>query len=172
MDSKIFSLALFGSVLVHGAFFLIGDFGESSKGAFVQFKQGQSSIAIQLSNVEKRGSRNTLIEKKKKTREKKSSEISSKDSSGVLTGALALEEVAPEYPKRSILFQEEGSVTLIVDIDENGVVKSALVEKSSGHDRLDKAALVAANKVKFNPATKNGIKVSSREEITFNFKLK
>lgn len=46
-----------------------------------------------------------------------------------------------DYPVRSRMFKEEGTVGLNVRLSENGAVSDALVEHSSGYRRLDDAAV-------------------------------
>lgn len=166
MNSLSFIYAFIISISFHGAFFLIGNFEKNSHGAMVQFKKGRSSVAIKLSSSQKR------VEKIKSKNSSFQKEQISEVSSGILKGATIKAQVTPEYPRRSILFQEEGSVTILLEIDESGSVKNAIVEKSSGHDRLDRAALEAASSAEFLPAIKDGESVASRQELTFNFKLK
>ena len=47
----------------------------------------------------------------------------------------------PDYPVRSRMFKEEGTVGLNIWLNENGAVDNALVQHSSGHPRLDDAAV-------------------------------
>jgi TonB family protein len=46
-----------------------------------------------------------------------------------------------DYPVRSRMFKEEGTVGLNLWLSEDGTVSNALVERSSGHQRLDDAAV-------------------------------
>ena len=56
-------------------------------------------------------------------------------------------------------------------IDANGGVLDVEVEKSSGNRNLDRAAVQAARRWKFNPETRNGQKVASRVRVPVDFKL-
>jgi TonB family protein len=47
----------------------------------------------------------------------------------------------PDYPARSRLFREEGTVSLNVWLSEDGTVSSTAIERSSGFERLDDAAV-------------------------------
>src|SRR5262245_20718852 len=59
----------------------------------------------------------------------------------------------PAYPELSRRLQEEGTVELEIEILQNGAVRSVEVARSSGHRRLDDAALAAARTWRFNPRT-------------------
>lgn len=65
------------------------------------------------------------------------------------------ELVTPDdYPRTSLVNEEQGSVTVKVKVDKNGVVTSCKVTKSSGHVALDEqtCALFRA-RARFDPAT-------------------
>jgi periplasmic protein TonB len=65
----------------------------------------------------------------------------------------------PEYPTMSKRLGEEGSVVLLLTLDEEGSVTDAKVDTSSGFERLDEAAVKEAKKArnwKFFPGTVNG----------------
>ena len=47
----------------------------------------------------------------------------------------------PDYPVRSRMFKEEGKVGLNVWLTETGTVSEAVIERSSGYQRLDDAAV-------------------------------
>ena len=66
--------------------------------------------------------------------------------------------VAPvvEYPRLSRRGREEGRVMLRVWIDEAGVPRTVQVSQSSGHARLDEAAVAAVQKARFKPYSENG----------------
>ena len=57
---------------------------------------------------------------------------------------------------------------ILVGVD--GLPKDVKVEKSSGHRDLDRAAMEAVRKYRFNPEIRNGKKVEgyARVPITFN----
>jgi len=50
-----------------------------------------------------------------------------------------------EYPKMAKMRHQEGVVTVAVTVDGSGAVGNAAVEKSSGIESLDNAALAAVN---------------------------
>jgi outer membrane biosynthesis protein TonB len=47
----------------------------------------------------------------------------------------------PDYPVRSLMFKEEGTVGLNVRLSDHGTVDNAEVYQSSGYPRLDDAAV-------------------------------
>lgn len=61
----------------------------------------------------------------------------------------------PEYPKASLMNEEQGTVTLSLLVKEDGSVSDSKVEKSSGSKGLDKAALKALSVCKFKPTGKS-----------------
>jgi protein TonB len=69
--------------------------------------------------------------------------------------------------------EEQGTVTLDVTIDESGTVTQAVVQTSSGSERLDQAAVdwVKA-KWRWNPPTTNGKPSSARTLVRVVFNLK
>ncbi|MEG0820756.1 MAG: TonB family protein [Burkholderiaceae bacterium] len=63
---------------------------------------------------------------------------------------------APRYPPISRRLGEEGEVVLRLLVQADGSVGQARVERSSGHPRLDAAALEAARQWRFAPAHRGG----------------
>jgi protein TonB len=59
----------------------------------------------------------------------------------------------PEYPKASLMNEEQGVVSISLLVGTDGVVSESKVEKSSGSKGLDKAALKALSACKFKPAS-------------------
>ena len=90
---------------------------------------------------------------------------------GVTTVAVARTAIRPKYPRISQRRNEEGDVTLHVDVLASGKPGAVRVVESSGHKRLDEAALEAVQKATFEPARKFGQAVGSETEITITFKL-
>jgi protein TonB len=76
----------------------------------------------------------------------------------------------PRYPAIALRAQLEGSVRVMITIDERGRVVHAEVI-SSTTDLLDQAALDAAYKWRFNPARQGDINVRCRVVIPFRFQL-
>lgn len=56
------------------------------------------------------------------------------------------------YPSQLREAGIEGTVVLWIYIDENGGVQKTQVQKTSGYDAMDKAAMGTAGKMKFSPA--------------------
>ena len=65
-------------------------------------------------------------------------------------GAMSLPLSA--YPEKSLENGEEGTVEYLVDVDEEGVLRSCEILKSSGHGRLDRATCeLMIQHAKFTP---------------------
>ncbi|MEN8261766.1 MAG: energy transducer TonB, partial [Pseudomonadota bacterium] len=90
---------------------------------------------------------------------------------GVITEAQASKTISPVYPRISRRRGEEGVVVISVQILANGKVDSIKIIKSSGYQRLDKAAQNAAWATLFTPAKRLGQNVDSSTELSFAFRL-
>ena len=66
---------------------------------------------------------------------------------------------------------EEGVVILSIKVDRNGSPISAGVVASSGSDILDGAALAFYEKLKFDPANRDGTAVDTTIKLPVNFQL-
>jgi protein TonB len=77
----------------------------------------------------------------------------------------------PKYPPAAYREGIQGEVVLIVDVDANGNVTNVAVEKSSRNRDLDRAAMDAARKWRFNPSIKNGQKSAGRVRVPVAFRL-
>lgn len=77
----------------------------------------------------------------------------------------------PPYPSVSRRLGESGKVVLRVELDETGRVSTAQVITSSGHKRLDDAALAAVKTWRCQPAQRDGQAVRSVAVQPFDFKL-
>lgn len=64
--------------------------------------------------------------------------------------------VAPSYPRRSIMNNEQGVSQIELLIGEDGRVRESRVAQSSGFFRLDQAALQALSACEFEPERING----------------
>lgn len=78
----------------------------------------------------------------------------------------------PNYPRASQRLREEGRVVIRVTIDVQGHVQRAVVQRSSGFDRLDEEALKAARIARFRPYTENGVPYPAMADLPFDFKLR
>lgn len=76
----------------------------------------------------------------------------------------------PEYPREELANEITGTVVLLITVDENGGFVSAIVEKSSRNRNLDRAAMDAAKKWRFNPKVQDGKRVGGvvRVPVAFN----
>ena len=77
----------------------------------------------------------------------------------------------PEYPSASLRAQETGIVMLAFLIDVNGGVLESRVERSSGHRRLDDAALKALGLCKFQAATLDGKPERAWAKLEYEWKI-
>jgi periplasmic protein TonB len=80
--------------------------------------------------------------------------------------------VDPIYPAASRRAGEEGTGVYRVLVDANGRPLEVSVLQSSGHPRLDEAALVAVKKWTFSPAMQAGQGVQSWTRVQVKFELK
>ena len=75
------------------------------------------------------------------------------------------------YPQKSQDEGEEGDVRLSVLVEANGSVSEVKVIKSTGHQRLDAAAIRAARNAGYQPKSINGTPVRTRFETSYTFRL-
>jgi protein TonB len=76
-----------------------------------------------------------------------------------------------EYPKASLMNEEQGDVTMAFLVGADGNVVESKVEKSSGFKNLDKAALKALSACKFKPGTKDGAIAQTWTKVDYSWKL-
>jgi protein TonB len=77
----------------------------------------------------------------------------------------------PRYPPAAARAGITGTVILIIDVDANGNVTNVSVEKSSRNRDLDRAAIDAARKWRFNASVVNGQKSAGRVRVPVDFTL-
>jgi len=77
----------------------------------------------------------------------------------------------PKYPPAALRAGITGTVVLIIDVDASGNVTNVSVEKSSRNRDLDRAAMDAARKWRFNPGSQGGQKVAGRVRVPVDFKM-
>ena len=82
-----------------------------------------------------------------------------------------LEPPVLEYPRLSRRNTESGRVIVRVYIDTAGAPRDVQVSSSSGHRRLDDAAIAAVQKARFKPYTENGQPVAGWAVIPLEFEL-
>jgi TonB family protein len=78
----------------------------------------------------------------------------------------------PEYPPMARNLRVEGIVTVAVLVDENGQVQDVrLVEPIKQKVGINEAAMAAARAVRYQPATKDGVRVKMWTRLRIPFKL-
>lgn len=75
----------------------------------------------------------------------------------------------PLYPQQMVDQGAEGTVRLNIEVDADGTVRSMDVVESSGFPELDQAAVRAAVRWRFHPATRDGVAVRARIEVPITF---
>jgi periplasmic protein TonB len=79
--------------------------------------------------------------------------------------------VAPSYPRRSIMNNEQGVSQLELLIGADGRVRESRVAQSSGFFRLDQAALQALSACEFEPERVNGVARQAWARIRYVWRL-
>ena len=82
-----------------------------------------------------------------------------------------LRNPAPRYPIAAYRQRAEGTVIIRAQVLPNGLGTLVQLERSSGHQSLDDAALAAVKKWQFQPATENGKPVRQWVSIPITFRL-
>lgn len=83
----------------------------------------------------------------------------------------ATQRVEPAYPAVSRRLGEEGVVQLRVLVDAQGRPKQVAVDGTSGHARLDQAAIAAVKRWRFQPAMSGSGPVESWSRVNITFRL-
>ncbi|WEK46578.1 MAG: TonB family protein [Candidatus Andeanibacterium colombiense] len=78
----------------------------------------------------------------------------------------------PSYPVECRRNREQGTVVLAVVLAPSGEVQEISIAKSSGFDKLDKAALAAVKKWLWTPFKRDGAAVAVRGEVKIPFVLR
>jgi|SRR6185369_10110066 len=76
-----------------------------------------------------------------------------------------------DYPKASLMNEEQGTVSMSFLVSPGGDVKDSKVDKSSGFKNLDKAAIKAISACKFKPGTKDGAPAETWTKVDYAWKL-
>lgn len=87
-------------------------------------------------------------------------------------GAKMVAIVPPRYPMESRRGKEQGTVVLTVVLNTNGTVADVRIAQSSGHQRLDRAALEAVRKWRWSPTIRGGEPVMVQGMVDIPFILK
>jgi len=75
------------------------------------------------------------------------------------------------YPQEATQRSEEGTTRLRLHLDTVGVVSVAMLERSSGYEDLDAAALKCVTSVRFQPATQDGTPQTSVIRFGWGWKV-
>lgn len=78
----------------------------------------------------------------------------------------------PPYPPVARRLLQEGTVTLLLLVNEDGAIARGMVERSTGFRSLDQAALDGARTWSFNPATLDGKPHCMWGRFAVTFRLK
>ena len=90
---------------------------------------------------------------------------------GASSKVFPLSKPRPGYPPESRLAREQGTVLLRLTVTAQGSPESISVQRSSGHPRLDAAAVAGVRQWRFRPAIKAGIAVAATVTIPVRFDL-
>lgn len=82
-----------------------------------------------------------------------------------------LSRPAPNYPRSVMMRRAGGTTVLLIKINEKGHAVSVQIEKSSGNEQIDKAAVAAANKVRLKPYIVDGKAQSIVVRIPYQLKF-
>ena len=85
--------------------------------------------------------------------------------------ARVVDQPRPDYPAAALRNREEGSVTLLVQVDAAGKPTDISVEQRSRSRDLDRAAMEAARNWTFEPAIRNGKPEASSVRVPVDFTL-
>lgn len=85
--------------------------------------------------------------------------------------ARAITIVPPKYPVESRRRREQGRVVLMVTLSPDGSVDTVELARSSGFDRLDKAALDAVRRWRWSPTVRDGVAVAVKGTVDIPFVL-
>src|SRR5690606_24297917 len=77
----------------------------------------------------------------------------------------------PQYPPAAARAGIEGTVVLVIDVAATGNVTDVSFETSSRNRDLDRAAMQAARRWRFNPSVVNGQKAAGRVRVPVTFQL-
>ena len=81
-------------------------------------------------------------------------------------------QMKPTYPESARRAGIEGTSLLRFEITEGGLVSKITVEKSAGHEELDRAAIAAVQRWRFEPARRGAQAVAVWVTLPVRFELK
>jgi TonB family protein len=96
--------------------------------------------------------------------------VSEGEPDATTTAPVLQTHVEATYPAEALRDHIEGSVSLQLDVDENGEVTDARVLAPAGHG-FDEAAVAAARQFKFTPAMRAGKPLRSVVQLSYEFHL-
>ncbi|HEY0061267.1 MAG TPA: energy transducer TonB [Telluria sp.] len=76
-----------------------------------------------------------------------------------------------EYPKASLMNEEQGVVSMMFLVSAEGRVIESKLDKTSGFKSLDKAAISAVSACKFKPGSKDGKPDSTWTKVEYSWTL-
>lgn len=76
-----------------------------------------------------------------------------------------------EYPKASLMNEEQGIVSMSFLVAADGSVVDSKLEKTSGFKNLDKAAIKSISACKFKPGTKDGAPAQTWTKVDYAWRL-
>jgi peptide/nickel transport system substrate-binding protein len=88
----------------------------------------------------------------------------------IITQAKPIKRIVAKYPESAKSIGATGRVVIRVVVGKDGKVKAATILASFGNPACEAAALEAAKKWEFNPATKDGEPFEQKVSIPFDFK--
>ncbi|NVD73307.1 energy transducer TonB [Duganella sp. BJB488] len=90
---------------------------------------------------------------------------------GEVPASLDAKNCKAEYPKASLINEEQGDVAMSFLVAADGSVVESKVDKSSGYKNLDRAAIKALSACKFKPGTKDGAVAQTWTKVDYSWKL-
>jgi protein TonB len=90
---------------------------------------------------------------------------------GGVTGPSGGYQVKPRYPESARRQGVEGTVLLKVRVTQQGRVEAVQLERSTGHQDLDQAAIEAVRRWRFEPARRGNQTMAVWALIPVTFKL-
>jgi TonB family protein len=94
------------------------------------------------------------------------------DANPGLTAPVLIERVEPIYPETARTAGIGGTVSLELTVDETGAVAAVKLARPSGFAALDDAAITAARRFRFRPATRDGRPIASTVLFDQRFNLR
>lgn len=90
---------------------------------------------------------------------------------GEVPAAFDASKCKVEYPKASLMNEEQGTTSMSFLVNADGSVADSKLDKSSGFKNLDKAAIKGISACKFKPGTKDGAPAQTWTKIDYAWKL-